>query len=489
MTCRKRSKALYAALSGVLTALAMPGFGAGPLIFVSLIPLFYGLEQGKGFTCGILFGVTFLTLDLRWILTLYRFSPLVVPGFLVLIVYLALFYGVFGFAVAWRRPTHAAAGLFLAGPACFTLIEVARAQGPLGLAFSTLYSSLYRLPVLIQSAGYLGPWSISAFIVAVNVAFYLAVRRRQLRYAAVGVALIGVLAAFSILPSSPEDPLPLEVAVISSDVRQEVKLDARSLPDLTSRFLDLGAQAVAGEPDLVVFPESFLPAYILRDDRLLSQFAELAARGRTRVLFGTGDDRAGEIYNSVVLLSRSGEILGRYDMVRPVPFGEYIPGRRIWETIGLGRLADSFLPRDLARGAEHAPLNGIGTPICFESTFPTAARRFSANGAHLIVTVTNDAWFAGSSELQAHFAAAVFRAVETHRWVIQAANGGISGIVDPRGSIVATTTREEVLRGTVVPREDVSPYTRWGDAPFLALLGVGAAVTLARTVRKKRNGE
>jgi apolipoprotein N-acyltransferase len=489
MSSLKRSKALYVALSGILTALAMPGFGAGPLVFVSLVPLLYGLENGRGFRMGMLFGLTFLGLDLRWILTLTRFSPLAVPGFLVLIVYSSLFFGLLGFATARRRNTRLGAGLLVAAPVCFTLMEITRAQGPLGIGFSALYSSLYRIPALIQAAAYLGPWSITAGILAVNVAFYLALRRKQLRYAALGFAFVGSLGAFSLLPFAQNPSRTIDVGIVSSKVLQEVKLDARNLSALTSRYLDLGARAIAEGSDLIVFPESFLPGYILREERLLTPLARLAETGEARILFGTGDVRDSQIYNSVVLLNRDGGIAGQYDMVRPVPFGEYVPGRQIWEAIGLGGLADSFLPRDLTRGEEFEPLDGIGTPICFESTFPTAARRFVINGAQLIVTVTNDAWFVGSSELRAHFAAAVFRAVETHRWVVQAANGGISGIIDPRGVIARATSRERVLRGVVRPREDMTLYCRWGDGPLLVLLGIGAGISLAWRAFRKRDGE
>ena len=91
----------------------------------------------------------------------------------------------------------------------------------------------------------------------------------------------------------------------------------------------------------------------------------------------------------------------------------------------------SLLPMDLTPGTAIRALDGIGTPICFESTFAAGSRDLVRRGATLLVTVTNDAWFVGSSELPTHFAFGVFRAVENRRWFVQAANGGISGIVAP----------------------------------------------------------
>jgi len=484
-------KAGLAVLSGILAALAMPGFGFGPLVFFALVPLFFALEGRRRFTYGILFGTAFFAVDMRWVLTLYRFTPLVVPGFILLVLYLSLFFGLFGVFIAPSRESRTPGALLLLGaPAVFALLEVARAQGPLGSGFSALYQSLYRIPQLIQVASTLGPWAITALVVATNVAIYLAIRRKRPAYLVVGAGVVGVLAAFSLLPVPAATGNAIDVAAVSSNVKQETKLDARNLPALTERYLDLGRIALEEGPQLVVFPESFLPAYILRSETSLGHLQALASDGQIQVLFGTGDYRDRKIFNTVALLSPDGTLVGTYAMVRPVPFGEYVPGRRLWERIGLGRLVDSFLPVDLTPGDRFAPIGGIGTPICFESTFPGPARQFARNGAEVLVVVTNDAWFAGSSELEAHFAAAVFRAVETRRYLVQAANGGVTGIVDPRGTVLAETGREEVVRGTVFLRDDRTLYSRFGNLPLLSLLGIAAVVFVSKRLRGHgtRNG-
>jgi len=173
-------------------------------------------------------------------------------------------------------------------------------------------------------------------------------------------------------------------------------------------------------------------------------------------------------------------------MVNPVPFGEYIPGRRLLAKIGLGSFAASFLPQDLARGEGLIPIGGIGTPICFESTFPMPTRALAARGATLLVTVTNDAWFVGSSELRAHFAAAVFRAVETRRFLIQAANGGISGVIDPRGRILKEVIGDGILLADVVRQQNQSLYTRWGNWPLCAVFSISGLAAGGWRINKRR---
>jgi len=488
----------FAAAAGVLAALALPGFGASGLVYVALVPLLYALNRARtvrrGVLFGLLFGVAFFAIDVRWSLAVARFNPLVIPGYVLLAAYLAIPFALAAGVLVWLSARRSAWTWLLAAPALFVLAEFARTLGPFGTGFSMLHHALYRAPWLIQSASVFGSWMITAFIVATNVALYQAFRERRVRFAFLAIALVAAQAAFALLPTSPvENTGELDVALLSSNVDQAVKLDGRNLPELTERYSALAEEALAQSPDLIVFPESFLPAYVLDRSELLEWLANLAWRGNTELLFGTGEyvDRA--IYNAVVLLDRDGEIAGRYWMVRPVPFGEYIPGRTLLEELGLGAWTRSLLPLDLSRGTESLPIGGYGTPICFESVFAAGARSFVRNGADLLVTVTNDAWFDGSSELHAHFAAAVFRAIETRRWTIQVANGGVSGVVDERGRIRSSFLGE----GVVVQRDvkrlvGMSFYVRWGDEPLLIglslLLGLSVAL-YALPRRSKKRGE
>ena len=488
MTTFGKRKDLFVLASGVGLALAMPGFPLGLLVFVGLVPLFFALDGKHGFLPGYLAGIVFFGLDLRWGGTLLRFSPLALPGMIVLVAYLAVYLGAFSWAMRLVRRWCGDGWAFLVvAPALYAGIEIIRAVGPLGTAFSDLYLGLYRFPFLIQWASVIGPWGITAAIVFVNGAIYLGVRRRQWRLIVAAAGMIGFLAAGSLLPV-PSGGTPVKVAVVSSAVPQKEKLNARNLLPLLQMYMALGQRAAASHPGLIVFPESILPGYILREPALQDRFATLARDAGCPILFGTGDVRAGKIYNSVVLMSPQGKIVGEYDMVHPVPFGEYIPGRELLDRVGLGRLAASFLPVDLSRGTKFSPLDGIGTPICFESTFSTPARMFVRNGADLLVTVTNDAWFAGSSELAAHFAFAVFRAVENRRYFVQAANGGFSGVVDPHGRITAVHVGDGVIVTEVHWERVRSPYTTCGERPLYACFGVIGLILLWRLAWNRRGG-
>ena len=477
-------KLASALVAGIALALSMPGLGLGPLVFLALVPLFIALEEEKGFKLGFVAGVVFFMLDLRWLLTLFRFSPLIVPGFLLLLVYLALYFGLFGLLIRRLDKRYRSWSLLVLAPITYTLLEMLKSFGPLGIGFSSLYQALYRFPSLIQVVSLTGPWGLTAAIVFINVAVYLALRRRPI-FLAAGLGMVGLLLACSCIPL-PKDESPLDVAVVSSAVPQEGKLDSRNLFPLLQMYVGLGENAASSNPDLIVFPESILPAYILDQQEVFSRFADLAQRAEAYVLFGTGDVRDQRVYNSVILLSKDGSIAGKYDMVHPVPFGETIPARNFLEALGFAPLIASFLPQEITPGDRFAPIEGLGTPICFESTFPTPARVLTKRGASLLITVTNDAWFVRSSELVAHFASTVFRAVENGRYTIQAANGGISGVITPRGRIAKQIVGEGVLTSGVARRTTITPYTKWGNIPLYVLFGAGGILAVVSWKKNRK---
>ncbi|MEA1871463.1 MAG: hypothetical protein U9N00_04655, partial [Candidatus Bipolaricaulota bacterium] len=286
---------MCALLAGGGIALAMPGFPFGLLVFVVLVPFIALLAGGNGFLTGITVGIAFFLVDLRWLFTLYRFNPLVIPGLLLLIAYLSLYFALFGGLIRWsRRRWGSDWGLLLLSPIVFTFLEILRSHGPLGIGFSSLYQGLYKYPLLIQIVSIAGPWGLTAAIVFTNTAFYLALQKKNPLYMAMGLGMIGLLLSFSLVPLSPAKS-PLSVAIVSSDVPQEIKLDGRNLFPLLEKYTTLGRQAAVEKPDLIIFPESILPGYILRDERLLHEFTHLAQEARASVLFGTGDIRRGKI--------------------------------------------------------------------------------------------------------------------------------------------------------------------------------------------------
>jgi apolipoprotein N-acyltransferase len=239
-----------------------------------------------------------------------------------------------------------------------------------------------------------------------------------------------------------------------------------------------------------------VPFLFDEDPGLAALLRETTRREGVYLFFGNDDreasPRAGErIYVGAKLLSPKGDLVYRYRKMQLVPFGEYVPLAPLF-TLG-GRFAAKLVQEvsDFTPGKEAATGGVDGHPvggyICYEAIFPSLVRRFAANGAELLVNVTNDAWYGTTSAPHQHLTMAVFRAVENGRYMVRAANTGITAVVDPRGRVLDET---RLFDSTVVVREvafvaETTFYTRHGDVFAWACAAV-ALVLAAATFRGSR---
>jgi apolipoprotein N-acyltransferase len=224
----------------------------------------------------------------------------------------------------------------------------------------------------------------------------------------------------------------------------------------------------------------------------------LAAETGAHLAFGN-DDREPQasgrdrVFVGAKLIDPEGRLTLRYHKVRLVPFGEYVPLQPLL-TLG-GRFAAKLVRQvsDFTPGSEatvgEAAGRRLGVFICYEAIFPDFVRRFTDNGATLLVNVTNDGWYGTTSAPHQHFAMTVFRAVENGRYVVRAANTGISGVIDPRGRVLARTALfEKTVLVRDVPDAALSTfYARNGDVFAWSCLAAAAALALG-SVRRGRAG-
>ncbi|UCG79569.1 MAG: apolipoprotein N-acyltransferase, partial [Desulfobacterales bacterium] len=231
----------------------------------------------------------------------------------------------------------------------------------------------------------------------------------------------------------------------------------------------LSAAALETGPDLIIWPETALPFYFLHDGKLTEEVLEVVRGSKTHFLLGSPSfRRSGQrtrYYNSAYLVNPSAKVMGKYDKVHLVPYGEYVPLKRYFPF--LGKMVEAV--GDFDSGNEGQVLlwgdERIGVLICFEAIFPELARSMVKNGAQLLINITNDAWFGRSSAPYQHLSMVVFRAVENHLAVARAANTGISAFVDPVGRLLDETPLfEEAIRTRSLPvMNHESFYARYGD--------------------------
>jgi apolipoprotein N-acyltransferase len=508
-----RGEAL-AVLSGVLLALSFPKFGHWSLAWVALAPLLLavsGAPDGRSaFRRGYVTGAVSSAGLVYWteaVVVQFGGLPLVV-GLVVmtlLCLALALFPSLFGWMV-WRWIRRFGPAALLLAPLGWVATEILRAHTLFRFSWCLLGYSQHANVAFIQIARYGAVYAVSLVVASSSaVLAYLAVARTpQARAgAASGLAVlvwaVGMHGSWALgqpIPSSGR----IRVGLVQASIRQDEKWDPAKAWDNIDRHVSLTQRAAERGARFVVWPESAVPFYYDHTAGLAAQLQHLAQVHRLHLLFGNDDRETREdgryrYYVGAKMLDPSGELVLRYHKLRLVPFGEYVPLQPLL-TLG-GRYAAKLVDQvaDFTPGAEHVlgRVEGhpVGATICYEAIFPDLVRGFAAGGAELLVNITNDAWYGRTSAPYQHLAMASFRAVENGKYLVRAANTGISAVVDPHGRVLESTP---LFEPTVLVRDvpfvrGTTFYARHGDVFAWSCFAIAMVLTVATLRQRKFTAE
>jgi apolipoprotein N-acyltransferase len=342
-------------------------------------------------------------------------------------------------------------------------------------------------------------------LVNVTMAHYLSVSKNREALPAMMVAMGCVLAMWFYGQwrlNQPEQGERVRLAVVQGNIPQEEKWDEAYRDSILAAYERLTHEAARHQPQLIIWPETAVPGYLGMDAAVTARVRRLARSVKTPLLVGSpmvpppvsppeaalgplgrvspsAKETGGGMTNSAALLDPSGAIVSRYDKLRLVPFGEFVPLESVvpWLRSILPPIGD-FVPgqdytvfhlgsgeRSEVRGEREKSHTSHLTPhtskmpafsvlICFEDVFPGLARQFVRRGARMLVTITNDAWFGNTAAAYQHAQASTFRAVELRIPMVRAANTGWSGCIDAKGRWIASVRdpagQELFVRGTAV---------------------------------------
>ena len=497
-------------ITGILLTLSVPRENAWPLAWVGLVPLLWRAQDtspARAFWIGWLAGVVFFGATLHWLAgTMVRYGSLhAVASYAVLALlvgYLGVYFALFASGAAWFQK-HWPRGCLLLVPALWTALEWLRTHALTGFPWLLLGYSQHTVLPLIQVADFSGVYGVGFALVAVNTAGTALLTPRPQRglvFPAVFAILVcgGVWGYGMWRLSDPAAAGPsLKVALVQGNIDQSRKWDPLFRETVWETYVRLTERAIReGSPDLVIWPETATPFYFGLDRQQTQRLLRAVRHWGVPLLFGSPTVASpGVLHNSAYLVASTGEVRGRYDKMHLVPFGEYVPlqrllpfVRRMVVAIGDFRAGRHPVLLEHERGR-------LGTVICFEIIFPDLVRRVVREGAQLMVTLTNDAWFGRTAAPYQHFAMATLRAVENRVYVVRVANTGISGVIDPAGRILVSSGlfTEEVLQARVhlAPVRSGTFYTRYGDLfawiCLAAVLGAAAWSTPLFPRRRKRH--
>lgn len=515
------ARLLTACLSALLMAIAFPKWDIWIAAWFSLVPLLWAIRDRSPREAAILgwtSGTLHYGLLVYWLVrTMQSYGNLPiylsVAVFFLLIIYMGLYWAVFGALLTYIRSVLGIGFVWIAPP-LWCALEALRGVLLTGFPWALLGYSQWRVTSLTQVADITGIYGLSFLIVWVNVAILLVLEtvlkieprggRKALVAVGLSILLVGSSLVYGIwrvprvMSLSDRSPF-LHLGIAQGNIEQSLKWDPafqeatlRIYEDLTEKLARQGSR-------LVVWPETAAPFFFQIEDAWHARLTDLARKTRTEILFGSpafgreGDRQT--FFNRAYLMGPEGEILGWYDKIHLVPFGEYVPLKdllffihRMVESVG------AFSPGKGANTIRSKTGASIGVMICFESIFPEISRALVRNGADILANLTNDAWFGDTSAPFQHLSMLTLRAVENRRWIVRAANTGISGIVDPCGRLRSEISLfQQGVLFDKVPRVRIkSFYLTYGDGFVVAcslwvsgLLVLSVFISLTR--RRRRN--
>lgn len=482
-------RVLAALASGVALSLAFEPV-AQPIVIPFAVAAFVlccrGLRLRSGWIPGLAFGIGFQYVLIFWMRAV---GP---DAWLALATAEAAFLGVLGSLTAVLT-RHRWWPLWVA--AAWTAVEVWRSGWPFsGMPWGRLAFAVVDTPVapLLPWIGAVGV----SFVLALGgtlVAWLAVARGRERRVAGV---VLGALVVVSLVPvvlpweSSPESEVT--VAVVQGDVPgngDDILYDFRQVTqnqvDLTERLardVRAGAEPL---PDFVLWPENSTAIDPFRDARTNAAIrAASAAIGVPIVVGAIVDGGPGHVLNQGIVWDPVTGAGDRYTKRHPVPFGEYIPAREFF-TRQFGRLAE--VPRDMLSGTRKEPLRVAGVAvadsICFDVAYDDGIYDQVSRGAEMLTVQTSNATFIHTDQVEQQFAITRLRAIETGRWLAVSSTNGVTGVIAPDGTVVASAAQrtQAVLVEQVGLERGVTPAVRvgpWSGRFLVALTAVGLLFTV-----------
>ncbi|MFA4842679.1 MAG: apolipoprotein N-acyltransferase [Candidatus Omnitrophota bacterium] len=487
---------LLCILSAGLLIYSFPNFNIWLCAWIGFVPLFFaikGKSKVKAFLLSYITGVIF------WLGIVYWLIHVTLPGLIILVLYLALYFGFFGFLVSLftdNKDTFPITCQTVCVPAIWVLLEYIRSHLFTGFPWALLgYSQYLNLPA-IQIADIAGVWGVSFLVMLVNVAIFEIIlsaksklKPRLKIISALLVLILLLVLSYGYYRLRPRPAAPsfqsVKVCVIQGNIPQELKWEPTAKADILEKYLRLAREAALEHPQLIIWPEAALPVVLEDEPAYLEKTQNLAKELRAPLLIGAVRRDGGLYYNSALLLSSEGRALNIYDKLHLVPFGEYIPLRNMFPfletvvpigdfTAGKEYMVFRYSKENLQRNDNNRAITEVkfSVLICFEDLFPELSREFVRQGADFLVNITNDAWFGRTSSPYQHLSASVLRAVENRVPLVRAANTGVSGFISPYGKIISLVHDEkgryifsEGYKTERIPlfAKAVTLYSRFGD--------------------------
>ena len=516
---KNKAKLFYLlALSGVVSGLAV-AFSKylGFLIWISLIPLFSTLKKlsangslklRHAYLYGLFYFECFYAVCFHFFFYMYPLDFTGLSNFYsVLVIILACFglsflqalFGGFVFVIYVYTLRSSAAKKFpiinvLSFTAIYSFYEFTQTLGWWGVPWGRISLALTDMIIPIQAASLFGSYFITAIIVTVNSLLAFAImeignKRRSTGYAiaalsvfVLNIALGAVL--YAVHRSEVKEAESVRIAVIQGNYDSTDKW-FESSDRIVDKHLHLTEEAVKDGAQIVLWAETALPFTLDEEGFFSYQIAEYADALNVTIIVGAMDEEDEKSYNTLFCFTPDGKINEtKYYKRHIVPYGEYVPMRKLMENTLPFMAEISMLTDDMTEGKEGSVFilekTRAGALICFDSIYENLTRDTVKSGAELLLLSTNDSWFSDSAAAYMHNNQARFRAVEFGKYVARSANTGLSTFISNTGEIIEELPplTEGYLCADVVNLNNTTLYSIVGNV-FVYLCGALMSIPFA----------
>lgn len=492
-----KRRLLYCFLSAVLVCLSFPSFLDKTLTpwtaffgWFALVPFFRALQGAgprRGAWLGWFFGFVQFGGILYWIAFLEAAEYLSGLAWLALVLYLSLYFLLFGWAYGFLEK-KGISPVPWAAPFLWVALEFIRGTRPWGgFSWGELGYSQAPYPALLTGTSWAGVYGLTFLMVWFNASLAMFLQgpkpvapghppspHRWQQWVGIGLPWIFLLGIVG-WGNRELQTIPLKktgkAVLLQPSVAQEVKWSKENEKATYDKIGRLVKEAGAFHPGLIVWPETAAPSYLRWAPRALERVTRMVRDSGTFHLVGCldaqqGKDHAAHCFNSAVQFAPDGKIDGIYHKRHLVPFGEFVPFQKYLTFLGpvVGDLGN-FDPGEGYRKFQTGEFTY--TPlICYEVIFPGDVQQALQTGAEALVNISNDAWYGRTASPYQHAMMAVVRAAEERKPLLRAANTGICLATDPFGRILGSTRLfEEGILPADVLEADLPPtlYSRWGN--------------------------
>jgi apolipoprotein N-acyltransferase len=462
-------------------------------------------------------------------------------GILVLFcLYLGIYHALFGALIAAFRRANlgrinlGVQGALLLSPFAWVAVELARARIT-GFPWDLLGITQVDNLLLTRLAPYVGAYGISFVIAAVNALWLMRISLKQRRYTrpALAVACVAVLLLYVVSLRRTVPPIHEGTQTTATLVQENLEVGAEAakagppltmgeklrtfselslfppadeacdgIPELpgtqcagpvsAQQRADSGGTRYLQPTDLIVWPEAPNDFIVIdppsratiSSQEFRTAISSLARAAEAPIIVGDISvdvdpevKRGYDEYNSADFITSDGRFVGRYDKMHLVPFGEYVPYKKLFFFAGSLLQDVGLLDPGKHRTVFTTGGHTYGTFICYESVFADEVRQYARMGADVLVNISDDGWYGDTSAAWEHLNMVRMRAIENHRWVLRATNTGVTAAIDPYGRVVASAPRHRrtSIRVGFNYEHDVTFYSAHGDlfAYFCALIAAG----------------